>query len=1299
MASELVCKLQSSNEEIRLRALDNILQKLKYGVIKPNELAENTECFNIILNLFVNQMEDREVVTRSTIPNLKNVLFVLNLLMKSSLNGRQILINLNAKAILREWMKKYGAYQPCSVKETLEEIIEQLDERVIDTPSSETSLPSTYESVKKKSIENTDPGAFIDQRNMSLPPRLLTGTAEKRVYSPVTRSYIKRVTFSQDLDDADDADEDDLEISLGHSPFDWHPLTKLDRDKINLLHSTLTSYRPEAIRDACIQLRGETLSDFPSEIFIQRPDIVFALQDILSGNTNQALIALAAQALASICNHLQNRWKICKKVKSSRKDQLLLMNDFQVDQTNDSIDIEEDSFADQINTTQLKKLQLQPSEFCLMCLSSAACSLQMVTSLRSSTANIELFESALDFSTSLLNIRAMKNRHDSIHEISETLHRVLETHNSLENRVYYLMALRVSLRFVKTFSVENSHLSTYLQQCAYDPTLYLSHLHLHSLINLPSDFEIVEKDMIAMKYAIRVLHSESSLPSLNDLRMALPTLKFHQNFRKYISIVFQTIRLVRCREKIQIASSILVQLLKYDDSQVRSETLFHLHGVIQDILGVGQALDLDGSKLQDLSFFILDHGKILNELTKMILCEKSSSSVRKAGVEIMIYLLKSEHLWTRKSWDMVIEEVIRPHMVDIEACASLASEAGLTTSLLSWIKDQYSDSKDVLRMSLEGNFRILLSSKIICLRQEALCNLRTYLSREPRSSIKLPRFADMIKIDLVEFLDNLQERNCLFSSLNAISEPFDMKDIIDVLHLSPDFDVVSRKSALLQLSAILHEDTCQRNFLDLNGFEVLFNLFTKCLEETRIDWKELLPYLLEVLKSMANVFHQLVTENDVKDDFLVALLRTMFVFCDQPEVLQDILGLSLLLLFPKDAIVTHSGLSMTQDLLQHIDIPIKVSQRTECQSEMPYTANEAAWPLLKSYWNLAWYGGIHVLSQWEKVKTEPSFSPQLHLTTESLGMIQASFSEAVLEDLCLTLSRSKSHRDWQERLELANSHFYLLRKGSKESWIYTLPWKDQFSRFMLLKPKTRNDEKLFLNILDFLKKFSGSDEFQKDVEDLIHEGKDNMMEILSRQHPDRGEDLLSRGHQSVSEFLLSFRFIFKNLGSDWDRSLWLSDLNYGSLRVILSAYGCINEDFVNKNALKSLQYLIDSQKTTSFSDSGKVELGWRIILSYFCKSPSMTLSQDWCPILDRALKHRKATIRISAFQVVAFMSSSESGAKFLLRNNPMKIWTNLMEIILDKIECYQVKQFAMTAVTNFLRLVSHTFSIKSKVHS
>ena len=108
--------------------------------------------------------------------------------------------------------------------------------------------------------------------------------------------------------------------------------------------------------------------------------------------------------------------------------------------------------------------------------------------------------------------------------------------------------LKLSLSFLNKAvdNNDNSSLKTFVQELSNaDPTLYLSHQHLHNLCKFEKNFESTEKVMVAMKYAIKVLHHDAT-PKLNDLKSALPALKYHENHRKFIPIVLQgTIHILR----------------------------------------------------------------------------------------------------------------------------------------------------------------------------------------------------------------------------------------------------------------------------------------------------------------------------------------------------------------------------------------------------------------------------------------------------------------------------------------------------------------------------------------------------------------------------------------------------------------------------------------------------------------------------------------------------------------------------------------------------------------------------------
>jgi len=202
---DLMSKLSSSHGDIQQRALENIADKLKYGVIDVNKLMDESDCSSILLSLFSERLDmDIDIVSKSVLPNAGKICDILKNMIEVSTNGRNVLLHLNAKEILTKWQQKYESFQTFAVKESLNEILALLQ---VDSESSESQLVSTYgvDSLKSSSINDSpNPCEFLNQRNLSLPPRLLVDSNEKRTYSPVTRSYIKRVTFSNDFTDPGD---------------------------------------------------------------------------------------------------------------------------------------------------------------------------------------------------------------------------------------------------------------------------------------------------------------------------------------------------------------------------------------------------------------------------------------------------------------------------------------------------------------------------------------------------------------------------------------------------------------------------------------------------------------------------------------------------------------------------------------------------------------------------------------------------------------------------------------------------------------------------------------------------------------------------------------------------------------------------------------------------------------------------------------------------------------------------------------------------------------------------------------
>ena len=763
-----------------------------------------------------------------------------------------------------------------------------------------------------------------------------------------SRTYVKRVHFNEEFEDDDETNTD--KPAIIPSPFAWFPLSKLDRDKLSVIHSALTSYKPEIIRDACIELTSDTFEDFPAEIFIQRPEIVFALQDILLVNSNPALKSLAAQAISTLCQKLINRFRLCTEVKSSQKDAILLMtlpqNSTTANNKNDTYNESQDddnSFADQINTTKLKRSQLEPYEFCLMILSNAAAGFQHFDHLRPANACVELFENVLKLVhvvfDSNANLKGQKDLAESVLEIQNELLKSMLMHQ--KNRPIFLMLLKISLKFLDVSDELDGGLVAFVQKCSYDPTLYLSHKWLHEKLASSTseeiNFKAVQEMMTSMKHSIKVIQN-SSADSIKgeDLLRALPSLKYHENYKKFIPLVMQKARSIRGDpDEISKMSMLITQMLQFPHVQVCQETHFQLHGLVQDILGIGQALDIQGSKKLELSFMIYDKGNIVKELLKSSL-ENDELNVKKAAIEIVLYLLKSEKFLGKQLWKIVKNDIIQPNQALLECCVQAEDQVNLSRWILSnLMPDDLSH--------FEANLRLLLTSKNIAIRRDAQANLRTILSKQSNggSQNKLPRFGTILQTDLSELCNTAFSQKKIHLNFRTVKnvnnslEHVSVKDLLDIIQISPAYDILTKKSALQQLGLLFETENDAKDFKEFGGLNIFLDLMDKCLEE-KSSTSDLLPFALQSLKTICLHDQKFVEflkidtttttteEENCYKQMLYVLTRSLYIYQDSQDVLENIVTILVLTLFHDWITLDGSNrLSMPSFMMNKLNLPIE----------------------------------------------------------------------------------------------------------------------------------------------------------------------------------------------------------------------------------------------------------------------------------------------------------------------------------------------------------------------------------------
>ena len=342
---QIIEKLLNPVAEIRWRALQNILSKLKYGLISMNVLIElqSGKICKYLLKWFLWNSHSQ--------PEFKVVLSFIVKIIQETNNGIRILINENAKNVLQEWMISHIE------NEQLTNLVRNICSYLVTTTQTKRTgsdqnlqygKPETYQdydiiqddsSIAENSItlstnSISSPARFLlrnrdNYHRAKLPNHLLDpllSTSDKssahgnRLYSPISRSYLKRkVTFSEhpeeELTCNDDTISDDSIINEIF-PFasllsEWHTIDKVDRNLLGEVSARLKNSETTGLNYTLQEISSFVLEDFPAELLLQRPDIIFSILDISVQEANFSSKVSSVSCLTKIVKKLQNRLRFC----------------------------------------------------------------------------------------------------------------------------------------------------------------------------------------------------------------------------------------------------------------------------------------------------------------------------------------------------------------------------------------------------------------------------------------------------------------------------------------------------------------------------------------------------------------------------------------------------------------------------------------------------------------------------------------------------------------------------------------------------------------------------------------------------------------------------------------------------------------------------------------------------------------------------------------------------------------------------------------------------------------------------
>ena len=146
-----------------------------------------------------------------------------------------------------------------------------------------------------------------------------------------------------------------------------------------------------------------------------------------------------------------------------------------------------------------------------------------------------------------------------------------------------------------------------------------------------------------------------------------------------------------------------------------------------------------------------------------------------------------------------------------------------------------------------------------------------------------------------------------------------------------------------------------------------------------------------------------------------------------------------------------------------------------------------------------------------------------------------------------------------------------------------------------MKPNTRNDEKLFLAILEFLR----DHELKDNLSDIVEHGKENILHFLTRDQPESGMDLLLKGQEKAGQFLQETTVLEQIKEIMWDHSL-----NAWSLRLLALTSADLDQYKSNEIFRE-----IKKQKPYLFTGSSKLYHGLIILDEYM--SSKINCKMEW----------------------------------------------------------------------------------------
>ncbi|KFV73010.1 Rotatin, partial [Struthio camelus australis] len=632
---------------------------------------------------------------------------------------------------------------------------------------------------------------------------------------------------------------------------------------------------------------------------------------------------------------------------------------------------------------------------------------------------------------------------------------------------------------------------------------------------------------------------EKNLFELMELAdQALSSLPYHQHFpllQECIHICSNIWKSAQANPLLQAKSQkVLLRLLSHPLLNIKTEAYRCCLEVVKDCLGVHNVAKPVSSICHGVHFLL--HPKVLYEISTFGL-QENRNEVNSAAKSILMYLLQGRLVMTVLTWNKFIE-ALYPIIPVLQGYADTKDMLGNCILTLSETTSDKGEGILPKTTRLRAALRLLFSKKQL-VRSVALKHLSFHLLNEEGASLKRPHLhgsvlSSVSNLFIIERTIELK----LDDKTESVFKAETVEKLYDIL-TSDAVDLILRKSAAEQLAIILQDTKMHDIVKKLGIIEKILAYLNECIH---LDGKVMecivLPYLT-LLRKLAYADPVVRLSLARQSSFLLVLFRVSLIFQNDCAVLTETTVLLCLLLFDEVARqeTWADGISYGNDSdLPSFSLPVAVVRRyhlpVRITAHHAVSPNSVVMPLssdclsmkpvsdmLKIAWNLSWYHGIENLLQLGNYEKEAeTFLDMLKLSSEDILILKITHTSYGLQECFNSIIQAVSHRD--VRAAVTRLSFYVLNDrlalkyncGSGGSTLKSFVWQRALSRFLQVLPASIEDEKLLVDVLNFLNKLLREQRASLEADDLKW-----MLKTLHKQKPSSLLDLLVRPESQVQD--------------------------------------------------------------------------------------------------------------------------------------------------------------------------------------